>query len=66
MLPDIIVMPKDVEELRQLLAFIGDENIPLTIVGNGSNILVKDNGIRGVVIKIGNALKSWNVMVMSL
>jgi len=54
---DIIVMPKDVEELRQLLAFIGNENIPLTIVGNGSNILVKDNGIRGVVIKIGNALK---------
>ena len=54
---DILVMPKDVEEMRQLLFCIGVENIPLTIVGNGSNILVKDKGVRGVVIKVGNALK---------
>ena len=28
------------------------ENVPLTIIGNGTNMLVKDNGIRGIVAKI--------------
>jgi len=54
---DLLVMPKDVEELRQLLLCISLEKLPLTILGNGSNILVKDNGVRGVVIKLGNALR---------
>lgn len=54
---DLLVMPKDEEELRQLLYCIRVEQLPLTILGNGSNILVKDNGIRGVVIKLGNALR---------
>lgn len=54
---DFLVMPKDVEELRQLLFCISLEKLPLTILGNGSNILVKDNGVRGVVIKLGNALR---------
>ena len=30
----------------------GKNNINITVIGNGSNILVKDNGIRGIVIKI--------------
>ena len=54
---DLLVMPKDVEELRQLLLCVSLEKLPLTILGNGSNILVKDNGVRGVVIKLGNALR---------
>lgn len=29
-----------------------NNNIPITIIGNGTNILVKDNGIRGIVLKI--------------
>ena len=31
---------------------VKNENVPLTIIGNGTNMLVKDNGIRGIVAKI--------------
>ncbi len=34
------------------MKLVQNQNIPLTILGNGTNILVKDNGIRGIVAKI--------------
>lgn len=34
------------------------KEIPLTVIGNGSNLLVKDKGIRGVVVKLGNTIKN--------
>ena len=40
------------EELKQALEYAKEEKIEVTIIGNGSNLLVKDNGIRGLVIKI--------------
>ena len=38
--------------MYHVLEVINKEKIPLTIIGNGSNILVKDNGIYGIVLKI--------------
>jgi len=35
-----------------LLLQAKQKNIPVTIIGNGSNLLVKDNGIRGIVVKL--------------
>jgi len=49
---DIFVKVSDVEKLKALLQFAKLENINVTIVGNGSNLLVKDNGIRGIVVKL--------------
>ena len=40
------------EQLVQILKFTNDNKIPLTILGNGSNILVLDGGIKGIVAKI--------------
>ena len=40
-----------VKELQKILEFAQKENIKLTILGNGSNVLVSDNGIKGIVIK---------------
>lgn len=40
------------EELKQALKYAKEKNIKITIIGNGSNLLVKDKGIRGLVIKI--------------
>lgn len=40
------------EDLRQILKFVNQNNVPLTILGNGSNVLVLDGGIRGIVAKI--------------
>ena len=49
---DILVTPTDVEQLRKTLKICKENNIPYYIIGNGSNLLVKDGGIRGVVIKL--------------
>lgn len=40
------------EKLIKILEIIKENNIPIHILGNGSNILVKDEGIEGIVIKI--------------
>ena len=50
---------KSVEELRKILEFAKNENIKVTIIGNGSNVLVPDEGIKGIVIKTN--LKDINI-----
>lgn len=57
---DIMVLPATLEELRHALVTCKEYSIPYQIIGNGSNLLVRDKGIRGVVIKIAenfNAVK---------
>lgn len=39
---DIFVKPKDINELKEILKLAKKENVPVTVVGNGSNLLVKD------------------------
>ena len=41
------------EELAAVLAAAREHQIPVTVVGNGSNLLVGDRGIRGLVVEIG-------------
>jgi len=49
---DIFIKINELEELKYILKVVKKENVPLTIIGNGTNMLVKDNGIRGIVAKI--------------
>ena len=49
---DYFITIKTIEELKKVLDLINKNNIKLTIIGNGTNLLVKDGGIRGVVIKL--------------
>ena len=49
---DFFVKIEDVEELKSLLKYVKENNVPLTILGNGTNVLVKDGGIRGIVCNI--------------
>lgn len=49
---EVLFRPEDTEDLAHFLAQI-EENIPVTILGVGSNILVRDGGIDGVVIRLG-------------
>ena len=49
---DLMVFPQDEEDLRLLISRIHDEELPVMVVGAGSNLLVKDGGVRGVVIKL--------------
>ena len=56
---DVLVVPADREDLCKVLRIAREEKAPLTVIGNGSNLLVRDKGIRGIVLKLGNALKNW-------
>ena len=58
-LADVFVVANDIEEIRKVLQFCSQNNINLFIIGNGSNLLVKDNGIRGIVLKVN--LKDINI-----
>ncbi len=49
---DLMVIPENVEQLRQAIRLCRDASIPWYVIGNGSNLLVSDKGYRGVVIKI--------------
>lgn len=49
---DFFVKAKSVEDVKFVVDICKKNDIPLTIIGNGSNILVKDEGIRGIVLKI--------------
>ncbi len=52
---DFFISP-DSKQLKQALLLAKQEGIPVTIIGNGSNLLVKDGGIRGLVIEIGKRM----------
>lgn len=49
---DILVIAKSVEDIKNVLKISRENNIPLTVLGNGTNVLIKDRGIRGIVLKI--------------
>ena len=38
------------DDLKEILKFVKEENIKLTILGNGSNVLVLDKGIKGITL----------------
>jgi UDP-N-acetylenolpyruvoylglucosamine reductase len=47
---DIYVEPASTEELQVVLKFCSEQNLPLFLLGRGSNLLVKDGGFRGLVV----------------
>ncbi|MDR1570876.1 MAG: UDP-N-acetylmuramate dehydrogenase [Oscillospiraceae bacterium] len=50
---DALFIPRDEAELIKAIRAARDTNTPLTVIGNGSNLLVRDGGIRGLVLRIG-------------
>lgn len=53
---DLMALPQTQEELKALLQKAAEHKVHVTLIGNGSNLLVRDKGIRGLVIKLGNML----------
>ncbi|KRM72402.1 UDP-N-acetylmuramate dehydrogenase [Lacticaseibacillus brantae] len=47
---DQLAFPRTVAEVKILLDYAADEQLPVTIIGNASNLIVKDGGIRGLTI----------------
>lgn len=53
---EAFVMPESVEQLLQLVSWSGEKNIPYIVAGDGSNLLVRDKGIQGIVIVLTKCL----------
>ena len=58
---DFLVKPKTEEELRNVVEFAKKENVPFIVIGNGSNLLVKDGGIRGIVIELSDNFNNYEI-----
>ncbi|TPR12585.1 UDP-N-acetylmuramate dehydrogenase [Apilactobacillus timberlakei] len=49
---DLLAFPKSIDEMQELLKFSNSEYLPITVLGNASNLIIKDGGIRGLVIML--------------
>lgn len=47
---DVIVFPKKQVEVEEVLAWAKEHDVPVTVLGNLSNLIVQDGGIRGIVL----------------
>lgn len=58
---DIFVEPSSIENLVKVMELIHDYQVPWRAIGRGSNLLVSDQGIEGVVIKLGQGIDVLNI-----
>ena len=49
---DVFVKANTIEKVKSIYSLAKKQDIKLSVLGNGTNVLVKDNGIRGIVLKV--------------
>ena len=49
---DIFIKASDIEDIKSIVKYGTEHSIPINVIGNGSNLLVKDNGIRGITMQV--------------
>ena len=58
---DCLVEIRDKEELKKIRKYLGMTGIPVFVMGNGSNLLVSDQGFRGVILRIQSGMNEVRV-----
>ncbi len=58
---DVLVIPNDLSALQGIMQTITEFQVPWRVIGRGSNLLVADLGIEGVVIKLGKGMDALEV-----
>ena len=58
---DLFLMPQNRTELKESIALLREHNVPYMVIGNGSNLLVGDGGIRGAVIQLYQRMQHISV-----
>lgn len=58
---DIIILPRSIEEIKNIINYCLEFSINYYIIGKGTNLLVKDKGFRGVIIKLLNNFNNLEV-----
>src|SRR6476661_4961135 len=54
---DALVFPTDENELLWLSDFAKTNSIPITVIGTGTNLLVRDEGVRGITVSLAKAFQ---------
>jgi UDP-N-acetylmuramate dehydrogenase len=58
---DALLEPRSVDELIEAAEKAGEHGVPVTILGGGTNVLVRDGGIRGLTIRLAKSLTKVEV-----
>jgi len=58
---ECLLFPKDVGELRKVVRFARRGKIPFLILGKGTNLVVRDKGVRGWVINLTQGMKKVKI-----
>lgn len=58
---DLLVEPENLEELVRVFDFCQEFEIPWFVLGLGSNLLVRDGGIRGIVLRLSGDFNQWEI-----
>ncbi|MBO8128614.1 MAG: UDP-N-acetylmuramate dehydrogenase [Peptococcaceae bacterium] len=58
---EVFVEPYGIDDLQRVVAYAHSQSLPLTVIGAGSNLLVSDQGLPGIVVKLGKGLSRISV-----
>ncbi len=58
---DVFARPSDTDGLAEILRICRENNVPAMIMGNGTNLIVRDKGIRGVVVQLTDNMCRYEV-----
>lgn len=58
---DIMVLPESIEDIQNIISVSKKENLEYYIIGNGSNVIVPDEGVRALVIKLASKFSNIEI-----
>ena len=58
---DVLLVPQRPEQVVTTVRFARQQGVPLLIIGQGTNLLFADAGLRGIVLKLGSAMGRWTI-----
>ena len=59
---DLLIIPASIDSLQEIIKKCKELNVKPFVMGNGSNLLVTDNGYKGIIIKIGSQLSEIKML----
>jgi UDP-N-acetylmuramate dehydrogenase len=63
---DALLEPKDADELIEAVERAREHGVPVTVLGGGTNVLVRDGGIRGLTIRLAKSLTGVEIVDRSV
>ncbi len=59
---ELLFKPKNLEELKSFIKYLKDFNVKINIIGAGSNLLIRDGGVKEITIKLGSKFSYLNLI----